>query len=123
MQHPVNMKQFILIKKLVANILNKIDSRSLKEKGLSLKFMIIQDLVNINQEQHVLLLELLNKRLILTLQLLIVIELLSTTTQDLLIIPTALTSELNIKTIWTPSQFIKETNLGVIKEKCSMLQI
>jgi len=103
----------------VVNILNKIDLRSQNEKELFLKYMIIQDLVNIKQEQLVLLQELSLKRLILTLQLPIAIVLLNIISLGLLIIHIASTSELNTKIIWTLCQFIKEINSDKKTDKFS----
>jgi hypothetical protein len=119
MQVQGNMKQSILTKKLEADIFNKINSQSRREKEIFSKCMIIQDLVNINLKQQVALLVLSLKKLILIQRLLIAIVLLNIISQGHQIILIALISGLNIKIIWILNQFIKETNLEEKKDKFS----
>tara|TARA_B110000285_G_C14951262_1_gene526911 strand:+ start:140 stop:484 length:345 start_codon:yes stop_codon:yes gene_type:complete len=113
------MKRSILTKKLEGNIFNKIDSQSQREKEIFSKFMIIQDLVNINLERHVPLPELSLKKLILTHWLLIAIVLLNIISQVHQIILIVLISGLNTKIIWILNQFIKEINLEAKEDKFS----
>jgi hypothetical protein len=119
MQVQGNMKQSILTKKLEADIFNKINSQSRREKEIFSKCMIIQDLVNINLKQQVALLVLSLKKLILIQRLLIAIVLLNIISQGHQIILIALISGLNIKIIWILNQFIKETNLEEKENKFS----
>lgn len=119
MQVQGNMKQSILTKKLEADIFNKINSQSRREKEIFSKCMIIQDLVNINLKQQVALLVLSLKKLILIQRLLIAIVLLNIISQGHQIILIALISGLNIKIIWILNQFIKETNLEEKEDKFS----
>jgi hypothetical protein len=118
MQVQGNMKQSILTKKLEADIFNKINSQSRREKEIFSK-CIIQDLVNINLKQQVALLVLSLKKLILIQRLLIAIVLLNIISQGHQIILIALISGLNIKIIWILNQFIKETNLEEKEDKFS----
>lgn len=119
MQVQDNMKRSILTKKLEGDIFNKIDSQSQREKEIFSKFMIIQDLVNINLERHVPLPELSLKKLILTHWLLIAIVLLNIISQVHQIILIVLISGLNTKIIWILNQFIKEINLEAKEDKFS----
>lgn len=119
MQVQGSMKRSILTKKLEGNIFNKIDSQSQREKEIFSKFMIIQDLVNINLERHVPLPELSLKKLILTHWLLIAIVLLNIISQVHQIILIVLISGLNTKIIWILNQFIKEINLEAKEDKFS----